>query len=536
MKSILKILLKPFTDALRKLVEGDSYWGSLFIFYFFLILIYFFYGLFKYREEYVFIWNYLYKLFEKDFRTVGVYLLVFLFAFTVATVLYTVSVLIFHFLKYLIISSVSIPERFEKEYLKKYRELDTQKFIEKFKTSRKIPIYRYLEVLKKIDPYVYEKLNEIMDLFSLVRLVRLFGKKGASSNYHHSEEYGLLKHTFEVVRKLLERKDEINSLENEQKEKALVVLGLLHDAGKVYDKGNFKYQNALSGYVAGRVGIELEPEILSRLIYVITLQHTEYARFEDDELLRILREVDSESVKEDISVKRKRCKEEFMAKLKEEIIKCVGDWNSKNFFKVIINPSKEEALVNMNLVDKVYNSLGCSKIIRKSALLKELREEGYLKNIDGSSFASFEIKQIGVFPALILNLKKFPIPTDLKTLEFIPEYRALKDSKKEELKERILTLVAHSIGKNGVYVYRDREGRKQVVITREFVDFLKNGGIQVGSLRELGEILESQVENVNIRHLKIKANVVKVPYELLNEFFNDNLNIDFKNLIDNDNI
>jgi hypothetical protein len=336
----------------------------------------------------------------------------------------------------------------------------------------------------------------------------------ASQEYHHNEAYGLFKHSLETVQNLLERKTELKKvlgIDEKTAEKTAVLLGLFHDIGKIYPEVPFKYQNALAGYEIGNLRIPFNPKLLARLIYTITIQHTEYAKLDPDPLVRFLISADTQSVREERLHRLETCLNNFVSNLIKQLEELRYLWNDKKFFKVIVNPAKNEVLVNLNLVREIYTLLGCKYPL--TAILEEGIKKNFVKPIEGNTYGKFKIGNLGTFPAVVFDLKKLPLNTG--EIESVPEYII---DKYEGFRKEFLKALAEIISKidvnnvdSPVVYYRDRANEEWYLVKAAALPLLKEKGINITTLKDLGSLTGFEIKQVK----RIGTKALKVPAKLV---------------------
>jgi len=294
-------------------------------------------------------------------------------------------------------------------------------------------------------------------------------------------------------------------------ERVAVLLGLFHDVGKLYEGVPFKYQNALAGYEMGRLGIEFPPKLLARIIYAITVEHSEFAKWETDPLVRFLVSADTESVKEEKISKLETCFQTLVSNLLKYLEELKSIWNDTRFFKVVVNPTKGELLVNLNVVKEVYNLLECRFPLL--AILEEGIKQGFVKPVEGEPYGRFKVGNIGTFPAVLFNLDKLPL--NVEGIEKVPDYIV---DRYEEFRNRFLDVLSEVLEQvdvndisSPVVFYRDSKGREWYLVKASLVDTLKGKGLAVSSLKELSSLTGFQIKQVK----KINTKALMVPKDLV---------------------
>jgi len=357
------------------------------------------------------------------------------------------------------------------------------------------------------------------DLF--LKALELFKDLPASKGYHHGEKFGLFRHSVSVAYRLYKEADriaEICGLDKETAQKVAVVLGLFHDAGKVFKGVPFRFQNALAVLLLGRLEIDLPPELLSRIAYAIVIQHTEYASLDPEPLLKVLRSLDALDTQEDIEKKQKECMMEFLSSLKQRVESMSGEWNNKKFFKVIYNPRAKELLINMRIFDEVYEFVSKRCSIVKGDLLALLIKEGYVKPVGDGGFASFEIKGIGKFPAILFDAEKFPV--NAPTITHIPEYiPAHIKGEREEFLSVLSEIVAELGDKihqsdSPIVYYKDKE-EEWLILKSQALELFEEKGKKYANLSDVGDRTGFIPEKVTLRSIKVNTKVIKIPAELI---------------------
>ncbi len=362
-----------------------------------------------------------------------------------------------------------------------------------------------------------DMLKKYRELF--IQALRIFKDLPASKGYHHAEAYGLFKHSVSVAYRLYkesERVAELLEIDKRTAEMVAVVLGLFHDAGKVYREIPFKLQNSIAAVMLGRLNIELPPQILSRIAYAITLQHTEYANLDPEPLLKILRSLDAEDTKADIEQRRRECITEFLSQLKKELESIHHEWNAEKYFKVIYNPKENELLVNMLIFDRVYEFLKkelCK--VPKGEILSWLVNEGYVKPVNNNPFVSFSIEGVGKFPAVLFDLNKFPVR--VPTVYHVPKYMpAVLKSERDKFLEAVKELVEEHKDRlkdpdSPVLRYKDKKDREWILLKSEVVKLLNSRGLDYTSLKDISERTGFTAEKVYSPALKLNKKVLKIP-------------------------
>lgn len=364
-----------------------------------------------------------------------------------------------------------------------------------------------------------EMIRKHKELF--IQALKIFKNLPASKNYHHAEAFGLFRHSVSVAYRLYKenkRIAELLEIDKRTAEKVAVVLGLFHDAGKIYQDVPFKLQNSIAAIVLGKVNIELPPHILSRIAYAITLQHTEYANLDPEPLLKILRSLDAKDTKADIEQKRAECIKEFLSQLKKELESIQHEWNAEKYFKVIYNPKENELLVNMLIFDRVYSFLKkelCK--VPKGEILSWLVNEGYIKPINNNPFVSFSVEGIGKFPAVLFDLSRFPI--QVPTVYRIPKYMpAVLKSERDRFLEAVRELVEKHKDRlrdpdSPVLRYKDKKDREWILLKSEAIKLLR--GLDYTSLKDISERTGFTAEKVCSPALKLNKKVLKIPFNEL---------------------
>ena len=357
-----------------------------------------------------------------------------------------------------------------------------------------------------------------------LKAYELFKDLPASKKHHHAEPFGLFRHSVSVAYRLYKEADrtaDVCGMDRETAEKVGVVLGLFHDAGKIYKGVPFKFQNALATVMLGKLDLDLPPELLSRIAYAIMIQHTEYANLDPEPLLKVLRSLDAQDTKADIEQKRRECINTFLATLKQRVEGIHHEWNNPKFFKVIYNPHKNELLVNMRIVDEVYEFIAKNEecTVPKGEVISYLVKEGIVKPVGGSDFASFYIDGIGKFPAMLFDVEKFPVR--VPTVPTVPEYvpASLKAEREEFLK--VLIEVVSELKdklddpKNPIVLYKDKEGKEWIIVKSQALELFAEKGKEYANLNDLGDRTGFYPEKVNLRSLKLNTKVIKVPIDLV---------------------
>ncbi len=367
-----------------------------------------------------------------------------------------------------------------------------------------------LEKLRKLLPEkLYLLAEKHKDL--VLKVAERFGKLPASKGHHHSEEYGLLKHSLETALKLVGKKKQISStlgVDEKTAERIAVILGLFHDIGKVYPEVPFKYQNALAVYEMGKLGIELPPSILARILYAIMVEHSDFVKLENDPLVAILTAADSESVKENTE-------ERFLIELKNQILSLKAEWNNPNFVKVIVNPSKNEVLVNLNIIKEVYSRLNIKEPLM--TILESLAKKGAIKaSQNGNLIETFWIADKFKIPAVIFNLKSLNLPTtdNLPIVHYMPSTLASLREKFLKILEKVITSINLQDESSPILSYRDSKGREWVLIKASALELLREEGLNVNSLKELASLTGfevKQIKKINTKALRVPAELLKVP-------------------------
>ncbi len=368
----------------------------------------------------------------------------------------------------------------------------------------------------------YESYKDMIQKYKtlFIQALDIFKDLPASKGYHHAEDYGLFKHSVSVAYRLYKEADRIAELIQTDKktaEKVAVVLGLFHDAGKIYREVPFKLQNAIASVLMGRFNIDLSPELLSRIAYAITLQHTEYANLDPEPLIKVLRSLDAQDTKADIEQRRAECIREFLSQLKKELESIQHEWNAKKYFKVIYNPKENELLVNMLIFDRVYDFLKkelCK--VPKGEILSWLVNEGYIKPINNNPFVSFNIEGVGKFPAVLFDLNKFPIR--VPTVSYVPKYMpAILKSERDKFLKAVRELVNEYKDRlkdpdSPVLQYKDKKDREWVLLKSEAIQLLNSKGeLNYTSLKDVAERTGFTAEKVYSPALKLNKKVLKIP-------------------------
>jgi len=374
---------------------------------------------------------------------------------------------------------------------------------------------RESENLKKLRKLLPKKLYLLAEKHKdlVLKVAERFGKLPASKSHHHSEKYGLLKHSLETALKLVEKKEQISAalgVDEKTAERIAVILGLFHDIGKVYPEVPFKYQNALVGYEMGKLGVDLHPPILAKVLYAITVEHSDFAKLENP-LIAILTTADRESVKENTE-------ERFLIELKNQILNFKTEWNNPNFFKVIVNPSKNEVLVNLNVIKEVYSGLNIKEPLM--AILENLAKKGIvIPSLNGNLIETFWIADKFKIPAVVFNLKSLNLPTtdNLPVVSYIPNTLVSLREKLLKILEKVITSVNLQDESSPILSYRDSKGKEWILIKASALEFLREKGLNVNSLKELASVTGfevKQIKKINTKALRVPAELLKVSKKL----------------------
>jgi hypothetical protein len=145
---------------------------------------------------------------------------------------------------------------------------------------------------------VVERKKDFDDFINFLECKTIWLTAPASIRYHRSEEKGLLKHSVDVTKTLLELR---KLLAEGLSEESCVIVGLFHDVGKVGMPDNPRYlKRGTKSFIYNRTQVEMQ--IANRSLYLVT----KYIPLSDEEAQAILYH-DGQYIMENRFIAHKEC-------------------------------------------------------------------------------------------------------------------------------------------------------------------------------------------------------------------------------------